>query len=118
MVSTQARALNTSLTKTETEYSFDDDDYLDNPDFFRELERVESAALSQLRAPAGSVSASQIHPSQNPTHQSQVSHPDTIELDTDKENESSPVRRVKRRVVARKVAAAPNQSVISIEDSD
>ena len=117
VVSTQARALNTSLTRTETEYSFEGDDYLDNPDFFRELERVESAALSQLHTQAGSVSASQARPNQNQIHQSQVSHPDTIELDTDKENESVPVRRVKRKVLTKK-AAAPNQSVISIEDSD
>ena len=118
VVATQVKALNTSLTRTETEYSFEGDDYLDNPDFFRELERVESAALSQQHAPAGSISPSLARPSQNPTNQSQVSHPDTIELDTDKENDSVPVRRVKRRLAGRKVAAAPNQSVISIEDSD
>ena len=118
VVATQVRTLNTSLTRTETEYSFEGDDFLDSPEFFRELERVESAALSQHRAPAGSISASQARPTQNRTHQSQVSHPDTIEFDTDKENESVPVRRVKRKIVGRKVAAAPNQSVISIEDSD
>jgi len=118
VVASQVKALNASLTRTETEYSFEGEDFMDSPEFFRELERVESAALSQQRAPAGSVSASQARPSQNPTHQSQVSHPDTIELDTDKENESVPARRVKRRIVGRKVAAAPNQSVISIEDSD
>jgi len=118
VVATQVRTLNTSLTRTETEYSFEGDDFLDNPEFFRELERVESAALSQHHAPAGSISASQARPNQNQTYQSQVSHPDMIELDTDKENESAPVKRVKRRIVGRKVAAAPNQSVISIEDSD
>jgi len=117
-VSTQTRALNTSLTRTETEYSFEGDDYIDNPDFFRELERVESAALSQQTAPSVSAGPSRTRPSQNPTYQSQTLFPDMIEVDTDKENESVPKRRVKRKVMAKKVAAAPNQSVISIEDSE
>ena len=60
VVSTQAMASNTSLTRTETEYSFEGDDYLDDPDFFWELERVESTALSQLHR---SVSASPSCPS-------------------------------------------------------
>lgn len=116
--STQARALDTGLTRTETEYSFEGDDYMDNPDFFRELERVESAALSQQGASSMSVGFSQTRPSQNPTNRSQVAYSDTIEIDNDKENEPAPERRVRRRVGKSKVAAAPNQSVISIEDSD
>ena len=117
-ISTRARALDTSLTRTETEYSFEGDDYMGDPDFFRELERVESAALSQQDAPSVSVGRSQIRPGQSSIQQSQVAYPDTIEVDTDKENEPVPERRVKRRVAKGRVAATPNQSVISIEDSD
>jgi len=118
VVSTRKRVSDTSVTRTETEYSFGGDDFMDNPDFFRELEKVEIAVLSQKFAPSASAGPSQTRPSQNPNLQSQVARPDTIEVDTDKENEPVRERRVKRRVVTKKVAAAPNQSVISIEDSD
>lgn len=118
VVSTQAKTLNTSLTRTETEYSFEGDDYMENPDFFRELERVETAVLSQQYAPSISAGPSQTRPSQNPISRSQAPYSDTIEVDEDKENESVPERRVRRKLTTRKVAAAPNQSVISIEDSD
>ena len=109
-----SRTLNNSLTRTETEYSFEDD-YMDNPEFLRELERAESIALSQQHAPSASAGPSRARPSQNPT-QSQVTY-DTIEIDTDKENDSV-MKRVKRKVMTKRVAAVPNQSVISIEDSD
>jgi len=118
VVSTKVKASDTSLTRTETEYSFEGDDFMENPDFFRELERVESAVLSQQYAPSASAGPSQARPSKNPTHQSQVPYSHAIEVDTDKENESAPKRRVRRKVVTKEVAAAPNQSVISIEDSD
>lgn len=120
MVPTRKWVSNTSVTRTETEYSFGGDDFMENPDFFRELEKVESAVLSQQFAPSASAGPSQIRPSQNPNLQSQVAHPDAIEIevDTDKENEPVRGRRVRRKVVTKKVAAAPNQSVISIEDSD
>lgn len=120
MVPTRKRVSNTSVTRTETEYSFGGDDFMDNPDFFRELEKVESAVLSQQFAPSASAGPSQIRPSQNPNLQSQVARPNTIEIevDTDKENEPVRERRVRRKVMTKKVAAAPNQSVISIEDSD
>ena len=117
VVSTQTRVVNTSLTRTETEYSFEGDDYIDNPDFFRELERVESAALSQC-PPRGSAGPSQIRPTQNTVPRSQVTHSDAIEIDTDKENDSVQKERVKRRVVGRRAPATPNRSVISIEDSE
>lgn len=118
MVPTRAKAHNTSLTRTETEYSFEGDDFLDNPDFFRELEKVESVVMSQQNAPSASAGPSQTRPGQNTIPRSQVVRPDMIEVDTDKENEPVPERRVKRKVVTKKVAAAPNQSIISIEDSD
>lgn len=118
VVSTQAKAHDTSLTRTETEYSFGGDDFMDNPDFFRELERVESAVLSQQFAPSASAGPSRTRPSQNPNSQSQAARPNAIEVDMDKENEPAPARRVKRKIVKKEVAAAPNQSVISIEDSD
>lgn len=118
VVSSRAKAHNTSLTRTETEYSFEGEDFMDNPDFFRELEMVESAVMSQQNAPSASAGPSKTRPSQNPIPRSQVVRPDTIEVDTDKENESVQERRVRRKVVTKKVAAAPNQSVISIEDSD
>lgn len=118
VVSTQAKAMNTSVTRTETEYSFDDDDFMENPDFVREFARVESTVLSQQYAPSASAGPSQTRPSQNPVRQSQAAYSDMIEVDTDKENESVPERRVRRKVATRKVPAAPNQSVISIEDSD
>ena len=120
-VPTRKRVSNTSVTaRTETEYSFGGDDFMDNPDFFRELEKVESAVLSQQFAPSASAGPSQIRPGQNPNLPSQVAHPDTIEIevDTDKENEPVRKRRVRRKVTTKKVAVAPNQSVISIEDSD
>ena len=114
----RAKKQNTSITRTETEYSFEGDDFMDNPDFFRELEKVESAVLSQQFAPSVSAGPSQTRPSQIPNFKSQAAHSGTIEVDTDKENEPAPERRVRRKVTTKKVAAAPNQSVISIEDSD
>ena len=118
VVPTQTKTSDTSLTRTETEYSFGGDDFMDNPDFFRELEKVESAVLSQQFAPSVSAGPSQTRPSQIPNFKSQAAHSGTIEVDTDKENEPAPERRVRRKVTTKKVAAAPNQSVISIEDSD
>lgn len=114
----RAKKQNTSITRTETEYSFEGDDFMDNPDFFRELERVESTVLSQQYPPSGPAGPSQIRQSQNRTNQTQDSDADAIHVDTDKENEPEPVRRAKRKVTAKTVPAAPNQSVISIEDSD
>ena len=118
VVPTRTTTSDTSLTRTETEYSFGGDDFMDNPDFFRELEKVESTVLSQQFAPSASAGPSQNRPSQNPNLRGQVFHLDTIEVDTDKENEPVQERRVRRKVVTKKVVAAPNQSVISIEDSD
>jgi len=118
VASTKVKAADISLTRTETEYSFEGDDFMDNPDFFRELEKVESAVLSQQYAPSASAGPSQPRPSQNPTRQRKVPYSHAIEVDTDKENESVSERRVRRKIVTKKVAAAPNQSVISIEDSD
>ena len=116
-ISTRTKALDTSLTRTETEYSFEGDDYMGDPEFLRDLEKAETA-LSQLDAPSGSAGLSQVRPSQASIRQSQVSYSDTIEIDTDKENEPVPERKVRRKAVKKAVAAAPNQSVISIEDSD
>lgn len=118
VVSTRTKTKNTSVTRTETEYSFDDDEFLDNPDFFRELERVESAVLSQQYPPSVSAGPSQIRRSQQPTHQTQAAYSDTIEVDADKENEPGPGRRVRRKIPTKNAAAAPNQTVIDIEDSD
>jgi hypothetical protein len=108
-VPTRAKPQNISIPRTETEYSFEGDDFMDNPDFLREFDRVESTVLSQQYAPSVSAGPSQ-------TRYSQRAHTNVIEVDVDKENE--PERRVKRKVVTKKVAAAANQSVISIEDSD
>ena len=116
--STRAKTADDSLTRTETEYSFGGEDFMDNPDFFRELERVESVVMSQQFAPSMSAGPSQTRPTKNANFQSQASHPDAIEVDMDKENEPTSERRVRRKVVTKKVPAAPNQSVISIEDSD
>ena len=114
-VSTREKAPDTSLTRTETEYSFGADDFMDNPDFFRELERVESVAMSQQFAPSVSAGPSQTRPTQNADLKSQAP---PIEVDTDKENEPTAERRVRRTLAIKKTPAAPNQSVISIEDSD
>ena len=116
--STRAKAANDSLTRTETEYSFGAEDFMDNPDFFRELEKVESVVMSQQFPPSISVGPSQTRPTQNANFQNQAPHPDAIEVDTDKENDPTSERRVRRKVATKKVPAAPNQSVISIEDSD
>lgn len=113
-VSTRAKKQDISITRTETEYSFEGDEIMDNPDFFRELERVESAVLSQQSAPSISGGPSQARFSQRPL----VAYSDTIEVDTDKENESGSKRRVRRKVLTKKAAAAANQTVISIGDSD
>jgi hypothetical protein len=108
-VPTRAKPQNISIPRTETEYSFEGDDFMDNPDFLREFDRVESTVLSQQYPPSVSAGPSQ-------TRYSQRAHTNTIEIDVDKENE--PERRVKRKVVTKKVVATANQSVISIEDSD
>jgi hypothetical protein len=113
--SSRTKTHNTSITRTETEYSFEGDDFMETPDFFQELERVESTVLSQQYAPSVSAGPSQARQTQNPT---QATHLDTIEVDTDKENEPGPERRVRRKVTKKAVPAALNQSVISIEDSD
>ena len=117
-VSTRAKAQDTSIGRTETEYSFEGDDFMENPDFFREFERVESDALSQQYTASVSAGPSQTRHSQRPRQQSQAAHSNAIEVDTDKENEPGLERRVRRKVPTKKSAAAPNQSVISIEDSD
>jgi hypothetical protein len=116
--STRAGPQNTSITRTETEYSFEGDDFMDNPDFFRELDRVESTVLSQQPAPSASAGPSRARNSRNPAHQTQAAYSETVEVDTDKENEPGMGRRVRRKVRTKKAAAALNQSVISIEDSD
>lgn len=118
VVPTRKKPKNTSVTRTETEYSFDGDDFMENPDFFRELEKVESVVLSQPSAPSVSAGPSQSRYSQRPTHQTQVACPDMIEVDTDKENEPALERKVRRKVPAKKAAVVPNQTVIDIEDSD
>ena len=84
---------------------------MENPDFFRELDRVESTVMSQQYAPSASAGPSQ-------SRHGRVTHSNIIDVEMDKENEPGPEGRVKRKVLAKKIAAAPNQSVISIEDSD
>lgn len=108
---TRAKAQDISIPRTETEYSFEGDDFMDNPDFFRELDKVESTVMSQPYAPSVSAGPSQ-------PRNSQRARSNAIEVDIDKENDPEPERRVRRKVVTKKVTAASNQSVISIEDSD
>jgi hypothetical protein len=118
-VSARTKKQDTSITRTETEYSFDGEDFMNNPDFFQELERVESVVLSQQSAPSVSAGPSKTRFTQRPTHQTQVTHSDMIEVDADKENEPGSGRNVRRKVLVKKRnAAAPDQAVIDIEDSD
>ena len=119
VVSTRPKTQDNSITRTETEYSFEGDDFMDSPDFFREFERVENTVLSQQCAPSVSAGLSQTRRSQQSAHQTQATYySDTIEIDTDKENEPESERKVRRKVPMKKAAAALNQSVITIGDSD
>lgn len=118
VVPTRAKGQDNSITRTETEYSFEGDEFMENPDFFQELEKVESDVLSQQFAPSISAGPSQNRHSQYPSRQTQAAYSDAIEVDAEKENEPESERKVKRRALRKKGTAALNQAVIDIGDSD